>query len=88
MGFCLEAATGAEVWHERLGGEHKASPVAGDGKIYFANADGVVSVVKAGPRFELLAKNHLGEGIAAEPAVSQGRIFLRGQKHLYCIGKK
>jgi outer membrane protein assembly factor BamB len=88
MGLCLDAATGAEVWHQRLGGEYRASPVAGDGKVYFASMAGVVTVVKAGAKFEVLARNDLSEGLAAEPAVADGCLFLRGLKHLYCIGEK
>jgi outer membrane protein assembly factor BamB len=86
-GNCLEAATGRPVWRERLQGKFKASPVAGDGKVYFVSEAGVVTVVRAGPKFKVLARNDLGEGIEASPAVSQGRLFLRGDKHLYCIGR-
>ena len=89
FGTCLEAATGAEVWRERMGGRYQASLVAGDGKVYFTNLNGVVVVIKAGAEFAVLAKNALGEAVVASPAVSNGQIFLRGEKHLYCIeGKK
>ena len=85
---CLNAMTGAPVWRERFSGKFFPSPVAGDGKLYFANDDGVVVVIKAGPKYELLAKNSIGERLVASPAISQGRIFLRGEKHLWCIGEK
>ena len=85
---CLDTATGAELWRERMGGRYQASLAAGDGKVYFTNLAGAVSVVKAGRNFQLLAKNQLGEGIVASPAISQGQLFLRGEKHLYCIGGK
>jgi outer membrane protein assembly factor BamB len=88
IGNCLRAATGEPVWRERLGGEYSASPVAGDGKVYFTNEDGVVTVVKAGPKFAVLAKNPIGERLIASPAISEGRIYLRGEKHLFCVGKK
>lgn len=88
FGNCISAATGEPVWRERLGGKFSASVVAGDGKVYFANADGVVTVVKAGPKFEVLAKNPVGERLLASPAISEGRIYLRGEKHLFCIGEK
>lgn len=87
MGMCLDAATGAERWRERLNGTFHASPVAGGGKVYFMSMEGVVSVVKAGPNFQLLAKNALGESIVASPAIAHGQIFIRGDKHLYCIGQ-
>lgn len=88
FGTCLDLATGAELWRQRLGGRYQASPVAGAGKVYFTNLDGVVSVLKAGAGFELLARNALGETIVASPAVSNGQLFLRGEKHLYCIEEK
>jgi outer membrane protein assembly factor BamB len=82
---CLNAVTGKQVWKERLSKPFQASLVAGDGKVYFTDVEGTVTVVKAGPRFEILARNQLGEMIVASPAVSGRQIFLRGQKHLYCI---
>jgi outer membrane protein assembly factor BamB len=85
---CRRADTGAAVWRRRLGGRVQASPVAGAGKLYFPCANGVVSVLRAGPRYELLARNDLGEGVVASPALSQGRLFLRGEKHLFCIAGK
>jgi outer membrane protein assembly factor BamB len=83
---CLDAAKGTVVWKKRMGDQYYASPVAGDGKIYFPSREGIVFVVKAGPQYELLAKNDMGEGIVASLAISDGQIFLRGAKHLFCIG--
>jgi hypothetical protein len=54
--------------------------------VYFLNDEGVMHVVKAGPKFELVAKNELGEETYASPAISRGQIFLRGFHNLYCIG--
>ena len=88
FGTCLDAATGSERWRERLGGRYQASPVAGDGKIYYTNLDGVVTVVRAGPKFEILSRNELGETIVASPAIADGKLFLRGEKHLFCIADK
>lgn len=87
FGTCMDAATGKELWRERLGGRYQASPFAGDGKVYFANLDGVVTVIRAGPKFEVLAKNELGENIVGSPAIAHGQLFLRGETHLYCIGE-
>jgi len=64
-----------------------ASPIAGDGKIYVQTEGGECYVVKPGPVFEILAVNKLDEVFCASPAISAGKIFLRGRKHLYCIGK-
>ncbi|HMF17621.1 MAG TPA: PQQ-binding-like beta-propeller repeat protein [Gemmataceae bacterium] len=83
---CLDAAKGTVVWKKRLGDQYYASPVAGDGKVYFPSKEGIVYVVKAGPQYEVLAKNDMGEGIVASLAISDGQIFLRGEKHLFCIG--
>ncbi len=82
--YCFEAATGRILWHEKMG-LHHSSPVAADGRVYFLNDDGVMHVVKAGPEFALLARNELGEKTYASPAISGGRMFLRGFKGLYCI---
>jgi outer membrane protein assembly factor BamB len=85
---CLDLKTGTEKWRERLGtGRMRPSPVAADGNIYFTGLDGTTVVVKAADEFELLAKNPLGEEVAASLALSGGRIFIRGGQHLWCIGK-
>ncbi len=83
--FCFEAASGRILWRERMG-LHHASPVAVNGLVYFLNDDGVMHVFKAGPKFELVAQNELGEKTYASPAVSEGQIFPRGFQNLYCIG--
>jgi outer membrane protein assembly factor BamB len=62
-----------------------ASPVAADGKVYFTSEDGDVYVVKAGPAFELLAKNAMGEVCMATPAISAGVIYFRTRGHLIAI---
>jgi outer membrane protein assembly factor BamB len=85
---CFKADGGERVWRERLGGgKYSASPVAGDGKVYFPSESGRVTVIKAGPTFEVLARNDVGESVVASPALSQGCLFLRGDRHLYCIGE-
>jgi len=85
---CWELATGKEVWTERLGGDFNPSPVlTADGRIYFAGA-GPSWVIKPGAKFELLGKSDLGEPSSASAAVSDGRLFLKGQTNLYCVGKK
>ncbi|HJT77356.1 MAG TPA: PQQ-binding-like beta-propeller repeat protein [Gemmataceae bacterium] len=85
-GNCLDAATGKRVWRERMDGNFRASLLAGDGKVYFTSLEGVVTVVRTGPKFDVLARNELGESIVATPAVAGGMFFIRGDKHLYCIG--
>lgn len=85
---CLDAKTG-EVKYE--GGRvpvpatFMASPVAYDGKLLLTSVDGDTYVVKAGPVHEVLGTNSIGEPAASTPSISQGRILVRGAKHLYCI---
>jgi outer membrane protein assembly factor BamB len=85
LGTCMDGATGTVHWQERIGGSYHASLVAGDGKVYFTNMAGIVTVVETGTTFKPLARNSLDETIIATPALSQGQIFLRGEKHLFCI---
>ena len=63
-----------------------ASPVAFDGKILITSQDGDTYVIAAGPKYEVLKTNSLGEPVYASPAISGGRIFIRGERNLYCIG--
>lgn len=83
----VEAKTGKVHWSERLGGDFSASPVFADGRLYFQNETGTGYVVKPGQTFELLAKNDLGERTLASYAVDDGALFIRGEKHLFRIGK-
>lgn len=87
LGTCLDAKTGELLWQERMGGHYRASLTAGDGKIFFTNMEGVVTQVKPSNEFEVIGKNDLKEAIHASPAFANGRVFLRGEKFLYCIGK-
>ena len=82
---CHEAATGKQLWRERLGGSFHAAPVAGAGMVYITTKEGIVRVVRSSGSFELLGENDIGEGTVAAPAISDGQIFLRGEKHLFCI---
>jgi outer membrane protein assembly factor BamB len=84
---CYDAHSGQLKWHERVPGDYKASPLAADGRIYFLNTEGLCTVVAATDRFEVLARNQLDDETIASPAVSDGRLYLRGRKALYCIGK-
>jgi outer membrane protein assembly factor BamB len=85
---CYRARTGERLYQERLGKGgtgFTASPVAGDGKLYFTSEEGDVYVVKAGPEFELLAKNALGEVTMATPAISEGTLYFRTRHHLLAV---
>src|SRR5205085_1960617 len=85
---CLEAKTGKELYSERNhAARYRGSPVYADGKIYLTSRDGVVTVVEAGPKFKRLAENHLPDQMSASPALSNGRIYLRGFTALYAVEK-
>ena len=84
---CFEAKTGKRLWKQKLGRHHSASPVAAGGYLYFPDDQGITHVVKAGPAFELVSKNELGEECYASPALSRGRLYLRTAKSLWCIGE-
>jgi outer membrane protein assembly factor BamB len=88
--YCVDRKTGKEVYSgQRLRpGTYSASPILADGKIYVTSEEGVTSVFKAGPKFELLAENDTAEYTLSSVAISGGQIFLRTEKHLYAIGKR
>lgn len=84
-----ELQSGKKLYQERLGSGTTAftsSAVAGDGKIYFASEDGDVYVLKAGPAFQVLARNSLGEACLASPAISGGVIYFRTASRLVAVG--
>ena len=79
------------MYQERLGGGgggFTASPVAADGKVYFTSEEGDVYVVKAGPKYELLATNALDEVTMASPAISEGTLYFRTRTHLVAVGSR
>ena len=80
--------SGERVYQQRLasGGTFTASPVASDGKLYFASEDGDVVVVKAGPTFERVAVNPMGELIQATPAIAPGMLVFRLHRHVVAVG--
>ena len=84
----IDAASGRRIWQQRVDGIFSASPVAGDGKIYFVSETGETIVVKAGRQPEILARNDLGERLIASPAISNGQLFIRSDGQLFAIGKR
>lgn len=88
--WALDAKTGKQVY----GGKrmrpaiYSSSPVLADGRLYMSNEEGTTVVLKAGPEFEVLAENDLGEYTLSSPAISDGQIFLRTEKAVYCIGQR
>ncbi len=85
---CFEVKTGKEVWKADRPGEGAwGSIVHADGKLYVTGRGGATMVFAASPKYELLANNRLGEHTDASIAISNGDIFIRTYKHLWCIGK-
>ncbi len=86
---CLDAKTGEVQYRDRVPGPAKfsASPVAFDGKILLTSEEGESFVFTAGPNYELLSTNSIGEQVHASPAIAGGKIFIRGERNLYAIGR-
>ena len=88
--WCLDAKTGQAVWGpQRIKPAiYSSSPVLADEKLYVTNEEGLTTVLKAGPKFEVLAQNSLNDYTLSSPAISDGQIFIRTAQYLYCIGKR
>jgi outer membrane protein assembly factor BamB len=88
IAWCLEAATGKVVYGpQRLRpATYSASPVLADGRIYVTSDDGITSVYKAGPVFELIAENPIEDVTLSSFAVASGRLYLRTAHKLWAIG--
>jgi outer membrane protein assembly factor BamB len=84
---CFEAANGKQVWQGRIDGDFSSSPVLAGEFLFVTNERGKTYVLKTGPKFEVVAQNDLNDGGFASPAICGGRIYLRTDQHLYCIGQ-
>ena len=84
---CIEAATGTILWKENLGKQYPSGVLA-NGLVYIPNDAGIITVFKPGATYDSISKNSMGETMFASPAISNGKIYLRGTKHLFCIGRK
>ncbi len=92
---CYEAKTGKQQWREKLARHYSASILQANGRVYLIADEGlerkdkgVTHVIKPGPRLNVVKINVLGEPVYASPAVYGGQLFLRGEKHLWCIGEQ
>jgi outer membrane protein assembly factor BamB len=85
---CFRADTGELLFRERIGatGAYFASPVAVNGKIYFASRNGIITVIKAGDNLNVLSRNDIDERISATPAIVDNKIYLRTANSLYAFG--
>jgi hypothetical protein len=87
----IDPATGRTLKEGRTPGalgEYYASPVAADGKVFVANVEGKISVLKASAQWEVLGVNDLGDEIHSTPALSGGRLYVRTRGSVYCFGVK
>lgn len=85
IGTCYDAESGAIQWQTRLGTHYSASLVTANGLVYFLDDHGLMKVIKPGPTLEVVSENKLAEDTFASPAISQGRLLIRGTDSLYCI---
>lgn len=83
---CFDTKDGKRLWRTRMGRHYHASLITAGGLVYFLDDDGKTKVVKPGEKLNVVAENELGEFTSASPAVSKGQLFIRGTKHLFCIG--
>jgi outer membrane protein assembly factor BamB len=83
---CLRAHTGEVLWSHKPAGRYYGSPICVNCRLYAMTVDGDVVVLWAGPKYELLAVNPLGEKTQATPAIANGRMYLRTFSHLICVG--
>lgn len=83
---CLDAATGKTAWTKEFDEGFSSSPIVVGDRVYLTDREGVTLVFRAGDRYEPLARNELGGKVACTPAFPAGRIFIRTERHLYCIG--
>lgn len=84
---CYDAVTGEKYWEQEFENGFYGSPMYAEGNIYIMDMDGFVHVFKAGKSYEAVSSNPLGESGMTTPAFMDGRIYIRGNEHLICIGK-
>jgi outer membrane protein assembly factor BamB len=85
---CINVKTGKTVWKHRLGGRLWGSMLKAGDRLYVANTQGQVFVLAASTTYRQIARNDMGEHIKAAPAASDGQLFLRTYKTLYCLGER
>ena len=85
---CYHAGTGALLWQQRVGRHAHSSLISAESLVYFTTDEGRTTVVKPGPQYAEVAVSELGQNCYSSPAVSDGQIFLRGEKELFCIGSR
>ena len=84
--MCIDAATGKELWTERLRSDHNASPVFVNGNVWFFSIKGEVLAIQAGRNYKVITQNQMDSGIWATPAFLRNSVILRTEKYLCRIG--
>jgi len=84
---CYDARSGERYWEDDVGTTFYSSPVYADGKLYLMDNEGVMRIYEFSKEKKLIGENPLGESAGTTPAFSEGRIYIRGENNLYCIGK-
>ena len=82
---CFDITDGSKIWEKELDMSFRASPSLVQDKIYFMNEKGLMIIIEAGREYKEIARADLGESASASPAFADGRIYIRGKEHLYCI---
>lgn len=83
---CYDAGQGAKVWEQDLESVFESSPVIVGNRVYLSDGDGVTHIFEAARQYKAVGQGKIGEPITATPAFVDGRIYLRGETHLYCVG--
>jgi len=85
---CFDAKTGEFIWEYDTKDGFYSSPMIADGKLFVFDMKGNAYIFKPGREPRLIATHHMGEPVFATPVFAEGRMYIRGDKNLYCIGKK
>jgi len=84
---CYNSAKGDTLWSHYFTDQFYASPIIADDMVYLLDRSGVMHIIKADSKFQLISEAALGEGADCTPAFSDKKIYIRGKKNLYCISK-
>jgi outer membrane protein assembly factor BamB len=87
LAVCYDALTGEKYWEKEFGNNVYSSPIIAEGKVYLLDMTGIMHIFKADKEYVSIGEPKLGESSACTPAFTNGRIYIRGNKNLYCIGK-
>lgn len=83
---CFDTATGTRHYRERGGNHYSTAAVSAEGLVYLLADNGITLVIRPGKTLDIVSKNEIDENCYASPAISQGNLYIRSEKHLYCIG--